>query len=128
MPDFELTEGTVRHRYRDLEPLSSDADNKAYARYVSTAPVTPLGHHKFTVGGSPVALPGLTPEVRRVYLTSIGQPLEFRDDGTDPDGSNGYPIPADTHFVYDNDVPSSFRLILASTATGPADVRVCYYG
>jgi hypothetical protein len=128
MPDYEQNIGNIRHRYRDLDPESNDQPNKALAQYVSLAPATPLGHFKIIVSTSPVALPDIPPETRRVFITSKGQPLEFRDDGVMPDGTNGYPIPEDTHFVYDNDVPDDFRLILAFEATGDADVRGCYYG
>jgi hypothetical protein len=126
--DKELTQGHVRSRFRDLDIGSNDQDNKAYAPYVSLAPATPLGHFQLIVSGSPVALPAVPAEARRVFITSIGQPIEFRDDGVMPDGTNGYPIPADTHFVYDNNIPAAFRLVLSVEATGDADVRGAYYG
>lgn len=128
MPDRELNQGYIRGRFRDLEPLSNDQDNKSYAQYVSAAPVTPLGHFQVTVGAVATGLPSIPAEARRVYITSVGQPINFRDDGVDPSASSGYPIPADTHFTYDTVPTTDFRMCTAAAATGSADVRVAYYG
>jgi hypothetical protein len=118
----------MRGRFRDLEPLNPETSNKSYALYTSAAPVTPLGHFQVTVGTSAVGLPSIPAEARRVYLTPVGAPINFRDDGTNPTGSSGYPIPADTHFTYDVEPTATFKMIRASTATSDADVRVAYYG
>ncbi len=129
MPDLEQLTGYIRSRFRDLDIASPVADpNKAYAQYVSLAPATPLLHEQLTVSTIALALPNLPAEARRVYIFSKGQPLNFRDDGVNPTAGTGYPIPADTHFVYDNTPSSSFKLIRDSTATGDADVRIAYYG
>ncbi len=127
--DKEHLTGSIRSRFRDLDvALPDNHPDKAYAQYVSAAPVTPLGHFQVTVGVTAVSLPSLPAEARRVILTSIGQPINFRDDTTAPTASTGYPIPADTHFVYDTDPDSNFKMIRAAGATGDADVRVAYYG
>ncbi len=128
MADYEGTGSQIRKRFRDIDPLSSDEPNKAFAEYLSLAPATPLGHVKVSVGTTAVGLPSLPSNCRRVYLTPLGQPIEFRDDGVTPDGSNGYPIPANTHFNYDTEPSANFLMVRSSTATADADVRIAYYG
>jgi hypothetical protein len=129
MPDKEHLLGSIRSRYRDIDvALAEDHPEKAYAQYLSLAPATPLGHFQVTVSTVAVGLPSLPAEARKVLIFSKGQPLNFRDDGTAPTAGTGFPIPSDTVFVYDNDVSSTFQMILDSTATGDADVRIAYYG
>lgn len=122
--DREFNEGPLRSRARDLEPLSPDGDNKAYARYISAAPVTPLGHFEVSVSTSPSPLPSIPPEARRVVIYAVGNDLTFTDDGTDPSSSHGMIVPADTTYIYDTDPTEDF-LMWCSSAT---DVRVAYYG
>ena len=124
MPDREITEGFMRSRFRDLEPASTDELNKAYARYVSLAPATPLGHFETTVGTTPSGLPSLPADARRAVIYSLVNDLVYTDDGTDPSASHGMPIPAEVHFIYDTDPDENF-LLWAASAT---EVRVAYYG
>lgn len=98
-------------------------------RYVwetSDRPTDPLGHSVISLGGSPTGLsaPDLT---RRVVLRTLGQPLNYRDDGIAPTGSVGFPLLADEVLIYDGD-PALFQMVVASTATGNADVRLAFYG
>lgn len=129
MPDKEVTTGYIRTRYRDIDlDLVPAHPEKAYAQYISLAPVTPLGHEQETVSTAAVGLPNLPAETRKVYIFSKGQPLNYRDDGVAPTAGTGFPIPADTLFVYDNDTNSDFQMILDADATADADVRIAYYG
>lgn len=123
MADKELTTGSIRNRYRDLEPFSGDEDNKAYAQYFSAAPVTPLGHAEATVGTSPVGLPSIPANARRVVLRS-GEELTYTDDGTAPSATHGMIIPAATVFVYDTEPTTAFQMRCAVSS----DVRIAYYG
>lgn len=123
MPDYSQTTGNdnVKHLYRPLP-------GSAYAQYVSLAPVVALGHFQVTVSSAAVALPSIPAEARRVVIRSLGQPINFRDDGTDPDGSTGFPILADEWIIYDTVPTANFKMITSSAATGNADVRISYYG
>lgn len=90
----------------------------------------PLGIAKTTVSTTPVGLPSVptSGRIRRVVIRALNQPIEYRDDGTTPDGSNGFRLLADEVLVYDGEDPSAVQLIRASSASGDADVRVAYYG
>ena len=115
----------IRGRWRDLEPGTSDADpNKAHAPYMSLAPVTPLGHNKVTVGTTPVGLPSIPAGAKRVVLFSVTEDFTYRDDGGSPSSTDGMPIPAGTHFIYDTDPDENFLMWAASDT----EVRVAYYG
>lgn len=125
MPDKEANEGYLRYRYRDLEPGSTDLDNKAYARYISAAPVTPLGHFELAVSSTPVGLPSIPADAKRVVLCAPGTVgFTYTDDGTAPSATHGMPIPGDMVFIYDSDPDANFRLWAASSV----DVRIAYYG
>lgn len=89
----------------------------------------PLGVYAVTVGSSAEALPSLPDlgKLRRVVVRGLGQPWEWRDDGVDPDGSNGFHQLADEIVVFDNDF-SQLKLVRASTATADVDMRIAYYG
>lgn len=98
-------------------------------RYVwetSDRPTDPLGHSTVSLGGLAQGLgaPSLT---RRTVLRTLGQPINYRDDGVSPTGGTGFPLLADEVLIYDGD-PALFQMILSSTATGNADVRLAFYG
>ena len=116
MSDYEQNEGYIRKRFRNLDG--------AYAEYISAAPVRALGHFELTVGTTPVGLPSVPADAKRVVIYAFTNALTFTDDGTNPSASHGMPIPADTHFVYDTDPSDAFKMRAASSA----DVRVAYYG
>lgn len=117
MADLEITEGYVRSRWRDI--------NGAFAKYVSLAPVVPLGHQQVTVSSGVVTLTPPT-GTKRMHLRPLSGDINFRDDGVDPTSSTGFPIMADEWLLYDSEV-NDFRMTLASTATSDADVRIAYY-
>lgn len=88
-----------------------------------------LDFRQITVSTAAAGLPSLptASRIRRVIIQPLDQPVNYRDDGTDPTSTTGLQVPAGTFFVYDGD-PTKFRMILANTATGDADVRLGYYG
>lgn len=91
---------------------------------------SPLGHAQVTVGLSAVGLssiPNLS-RVRRIVIRNLGQPINWRDDGTDPTGTTGMVALKDEILVYDGDKADQFKMIRNSAATGDADVRIAYYG
>jgi len=126
MTDLEGTGSQLRRRFRDLEPAELDASpNKAFAEYISAAPVTPLGHFEVTVGTIPVGLPSIPLAAKRVVLYSVTADITFTDVfGDSPSSTHGMPIPLATHFVYDTDPDANFLLWAASNTV----VRVAYYG
>lgn len=121
--DYEVNAGYVRHRYRPL-----DANATVFAEYVSQAPVRALGHEKITVSSVAIALPSIPAGTRRVVIRPLDQPINFRDDGTDPTADAGFPIFANEFFIYDTEPDANFKMITSAAATGDADVRVAYYG
>src|SRR5688572_10796077 len=117
MADLEANEGYIRARYRDL--------GGAHAKYVSAAPVTPLGHAEVSVSTSAVGLPSIPADCRRVVLFAVANPVTFTDTaGDSPSATHGMIIPADTVFVYDTDPDENFKLWAASSTV----CRVAYYG
>lgn len=123
----QLVAGTaIRGRWRDLEPSANDLDpNKAFAQYVSAAPVTPLGHTEVTVGTTPVVLPSIPANARRVVLYSVTNSISFTDvSGDAPSSTHGMIIPLETIFIYDTDPDENFKMWAAANTV----VRVAYYG
>jgi hypothetical protein len=86
---------------------------------------SPLGHDKISVtASSAVALD--VPEGARRVLLRTDEPITWRDDGTDPTTSTGFPLLADEAYIYNaTDGLAAFKMI-ATSAT--ADVRVAFYG
>lgn len=122
--DKEITQGYTRERFRDLEPLLADENNKAYARYVSLSPITPLGITEVVLSGAQVLPNQPSTPVKRVVLVGVGAGFTYADDGTNPSASHGIPIPADVVLVYDNEVDlTTFKVYGTGT-----DLRVAYYG
>jgi len=125
MTDIEQNEQSIRHRFRDLEPFANQSDpNKAFARYISAAPVTPLGHTELTVDSAGQNLPSPPTNTKRVVIHAVLNPITFCDDGTSPSSSHGMIIPGDTVFIYDTEPTASFEMWAASAT----DVRIAYYG
>jgi hypothetical protein len=90
----------------------------------SMGPTKPLGHNKVTVSSSAVSLPSIPAGVKRVVIRTLGQAINWRDDGTDPTSSVGMALLADETLVFDGDA-YLFRMIRSSGSD--ADVRVAYY-
>lgn len=89
-------------------------------------PARALGHEQLTVSTAAVALQQAPENARRTVIRTLGQDINWRDDGADPTASDGMALLADETLVFDGD-PFLIRLIRASTASGDADVRVAYY-
>jgi hypothetical protein len=117
MPDYEQNTGYIRFRYRQLE-------SGAFAQYMSLAPVTPMGHYEIAVSTTPVGLPSIPDNCRRVVICSRGAELTYTDDGSNPSSSHGMVIPEDTVFIYDTDPDENFKMWCPSAS----DVRIAYYG
>jgi len=127
--DLEKTVGTsnLRTRYRDLDPLLVEGEpTKAYAEYVSLGAATPLGHSQVTVS---TGVTSVTPPTgtKKMHLRTLGQPINWKDDGTSPSSTDGFPLLADEWLNYDNDF-TVFKMTLSVDATGDADVRMAFYG
>lgn len=93
----------------------------------SPLPAVALGHEKVDVGTSAVGFANVPTRVKRTMIRTLGQPINWRDDGQDPDGSTGMTLLKDEVLIFDAD-PNRFKMIRTSAATGNADVRVSYYG
>lgn len=99
---------------------------------VSDRPTTPLGHVTISVGSIAKDLTDggantIPVDAKRAIVRSLGQPINWRDDGSAPTATTGFPLLADESLVYDGD-PALFQMIQSSAASGAADVRVAYYG
>lgn len=93
---------------------------------------TTYGHFQATVGSSAVGLPGLpgdwSQRIFRVVIRVLAGDVNFRDDGTNPSDTTGFPIKQDETLVYDGSDLSAVKLIRAASAAADADVRVWYMG
>lgn len=89
---------------------------------------TPLGHFQLSVT-TVVSLPSLPDRkrIRRAVITTVDQPLNWRDDGSDPTTTVGGYLEAGATLVYDGDM-ELFRMCTDARATAAADVRVAYHG
>lgn len=92
----------------------------------SPLPATALDHDQITVGSSAVSLGDPPARAKRTVIRTLGQPINWRDDGQDPTGTTGMALLADEIVVLDAD-PNRIKLIRAADATGDADVRVAFY-
>ena len=115
--DYEQQSGYLRFRYRAI-------GDEVYAQYMSLAPATPMGHDEVSVGTTPVALPDIPVNCRRVVLHSVGQDLTYCDDGTTPSSTHGMIIPKGIPFIYDTDPDENFLMWCPAAS----DVRIAYYG
>ena len=89
-----------------------------------------LGHEKLTVSSTAVGLQDLPSldRIRRIVIRTVDQPVNLRDDGTDPTNNTGLYLAAGDTIVHDGSRPDQIKLIRAIDATADADVRVAYYG
>jgi len=127
MADKEVTTGMggVRMRFRDLDFLSSDEANKAYAQYFSAAPVTPLGHQEYSVGASAVPLASIPAGAKRMHVRVLTADIFWTDfPGDTPTLSHGFPIKADEWLLYDSEPTPDFKMVSSAVA----DVRIAFYG
>ncbi len=85
--------------------------------------VRPLGYEQVT-GLNAVKSLTVPPGTSLVLITATGQQVRWRDDGTNPTASVGYPLPAGGELVY-TAAPSALRFI---ESTSGATLDVMYYG
>lgn len=88
-----------------------------------------LGHEQLTVGTTAVGLPNLPDlaKLRRVVVRNLGEPMNWRDDGTSPTANTGFPSLADEIMVFDGDF-EQLEFIRSASAGNDIDVRIAYYG
>lgn len=122
MADRELSEGSIRYRYKDLDPLDAATDNKAYARYHSPAHLTPLGYRQLALGGVAVALPNIPTHAQTAHIRCT-KGWRWRDDGTNPTPTLGMYVLADEPVIYDGDLAA--MRVIASGVDG--ELNVSYY-
>lgn len=128
MADIEHTGAQVRRRFRDLEPFSNDNDNKAFAEYISAAPVTPLGHIRQSVSNTPEGFDSVPVGTKRVHIYNLSEDTDvfFTDfPGDVPSSSLGFPIKANSWFLYDVEPGDDF---LMATISGSASLAIAFYG
>jgi hypothetical protein len=119
--------GGVRGRFRDLDALSTDEDNRAFAPYFSAAPVTPLGHLRQTITTTAAAITGMPTGAKRVHIYNLSteNDVYFTDlNGQSPDATLGFPIRADSWLMYDSEPTDD---LLFATTTGTASVAFAFY-
>lgn len=90
-------------------------------------PAVALGHQKITVGTTAVGFNDPPARTKRTMIRTLGQPINFRDDGVDPDANTGMTLLKDEILIFDAD-PNQFKMIRTAAASGDADVRVSFYG
>lgn len=91
-------------------------------RETKPTPLRPLGHQQITSLGAATAL--TVPRFARyARITCSGQPVRFRDDGTNPTAAIGIIIPVNTPFFYDGDLSTIKFIETAVSAT----LDISYY-
>jgi hypothetical protein len=119
--------GGVRGRFRDIDPLSTDTDNKAFAPYWSAAPVTPLGHLRQTITTTAAPITGMPTGAKRVHIYNLSteNDVYFTDlNGQTPGAALGFPIKADSWLMYDSEPTDD---LLFATTAGTASVAFAFY-
>ena len=86
-----------------------------------------LGYAQVAAGGlnSAIALPSIPAGAQVAIIKPATQAIRFRDDGTDPTASVGYPVAVGAEYIYSASSLGAVKLI-ASTAGAALDIL--YYG
>lgn len=85
----------------------------------------PLGYQQLTSIGTSAAKSMTVPTGSILALVGVAdQAVRWRDDGTDPTSSVGFPVAASASFWYPGDL-DEFSVI---AQTGTAKLDICYYG
>lgn len=122
--DKELYAGYIRKAFRALD-LTGTEENRAYAEYMSAAPVTPLGHQEYAVSGGVVPLASIPAGAKRMHLRCLNGGIFWTDfPGDTPSTAHGFPIKVDEWLLYDSEPSTDFKMISDTVA----DVRIAYYG
>lgn len=83
----------------------------------------PLGYQQFTPSAAQ-ALPSVPAGTVYAIITTETQACRWRDDGTNPTASVGYPLSVGAELRYNGSF-TAFKII---QTTASAVVSVCYYG
>lgn len=83
-----------------------------------------LGYQQITSLSSATALT-VPAGTAVVVMKPAAQAVRFRDDGTNPTGSVGYPLAVGSEFVYEGGSPGAIRVIESAAS---ATLDVLYYG
>lgn len=83
-----------------------------------------LGYQQLTSLGTAAALT-IPAGTCRIIFKVAGQPVRFRDDGTDPTTTVGYPLAVGAEFEYNSSSMSRLRFIETAAS---ATLDVLYYG
>jgi hypothetical protein len=86
--------------------------------------LTPLGYQQITDLSAAVALTVPLGTVYVIFKPNT-QAIRYRDDGTDPTASVGYPVAAGAEYIYTGACPTALKLI---QTTASATLDVLYYG
>jgi hypothetical protein len=92
--------------------------------FVHTSPLKALGYQQITSLSSSTALT-VPAGTQVVIMKPAAQAVRFRDDGTAPTGSIGYPIAVGTEYIYTAGSPAAIRVIESAAS---ATLDVLYYG
>lgn len=84
----------------------------------------PLGHQQITSLSAATSLT-VPAGTSIIIVTPQTQAVRWRDDGTDPTATVGYPLPAGSELHYDSSKPSRLKFI---EQTASATINVAYYG
>ena len=84
----------------------------------------PLGYQQMTSLGSVTSLPSIPTGAIYAAMVCVNQAVNWRDDGVDPTGSVGNPLPINTQIIFSEKPLTSVRIIQTSAS---ATCNVTYY-
>jgi hypothetical protein len=102
--------------------------------YTKDAPLTPLGYAQYSLVASSVTLAtaaggtipaGATYVLIQLGVGGTGVTARFRDDGTAPTTTVGFPLLQGVQFLYESNPLSALQLI--GTAAGPTELNLSFY-
>ena len=106
-----------------MQALPFPAKSLGYAQFAAGGVDASTLVSTATFGGQPGA--GIPPGTTHILIQPAAQAIRFRDDGTAPTTTVGYPIAVGTEFIYAGSAMSQLRLI--SQAAG-AVVNLVAFG
>lgn len=84
-----------------------------------------LGYQQISQGAVTAGALTIPTGTSLILISPETQAIRYRDDGTDPTASVGYPIPVGAELRYSGGNMAAIRII---AQTGTATVNVLYYG
>ena len=85
----------------------------------------PLGYEQLTSAGA-VLVPTVPAGACRIMIVAETKAIRIRDDGTNPSGTVGFIIPANTIYYYTSSKPGALRII-EDGGTSTAKINLLYY-